>query len=122
MSTSPSNVAVLAEKDTNMTTAASGNVGVEGNAKDMNSMEYHRQVLASKMAAGQGREVDNYISPSDGIMSPASAKLTAYKSKQFGKGKPQSLFAKASSKNMAAKGGALFGDLKTASTAAPESN
>lgn len=108
---------------------ATGQAGVGGEGGgDVKSMEYHRQVLASKMAAGQGKEGDNYVSPSDGIMSPASAKLTAYKNKQFGKGKPQSLFAKNASKNIAAKGGPLFGDVKAATSSpsttstTPESN
>ncbi|KAI1258785.1 hypothetical protein F5Y18DRAFT_412104 [Xylariaceae sp. FL1019] len=39
-----------------------------------------------------------YISPSDTIMSPCTAKLNALKSRQAGKAKPKSLFAQASAK------------------------
>ncbi|MCJ1306937.1 hypothetical protein MMC25_000581 [Agyrium rufum] len=58
------------------------------------SMEYHRQVLQSKMEDEQAQQT--YISPSDTIMSPCTAKLSALKTKRFGqKSKPmQSLFAK----------------------------
>ncbi|TVY92237.1 hypothetical protein LAWI1_G002209, partial [Lachnellula willkommii] len=49
-----------------------------------------------------------YISPSDNIMSPCTAKLSAYRSKQVGKAKPKSLFAKTSAKNFAG-GGNMFG-------------
>ncbi|KAG7151484.1 hypothetical protein HYQ46_012729 [Verticillium longisporum] len=48
-----------------------------------------------------------YISPSDNIMSPCSAKLNALRNKQIGKVKPKSLFAQASSKKL--DGDALFG-------------
>lgn len=34
---------------------------------------------------GNHRAQRNYVSPSDTIMSPCTAKLSAYKSKQFGK-------------------------------------
>lgn len=56
-------------------------------------MEYHRQVLQNRLEEEKAQR--NYVSPSDTIMSPCTAKLSAYKSKQFGKAtKPQSLFAK----------------------------
>lgn len=69
------------------------------------SMAYHRQVLQSRLEEDKAKQV--YVSPSDTIMSPCTAKLSAYKSKQFGKAKPQSLFAKmeASKKTEAAKSG-----------------
>ncbi|CAF9904751.1 hypothetical protein IMSHALPRED_000163 [Imshaugia aleurites] len=82
--------------------AASRDMEKEG-AKKPKSLEYHRQVLQSRLEEDRAKQV--YISPSDTIMSPCTAKLSAYKSKQFGKAKPQSLFAKmgASKKAEAAK-------------------
>ncbi|GMF75889.1 unnamed protein product [Aspergillus oryzae] len=44
------------------------------------SMEYHRQVLQGKLESG-----DNYVSPSDDIMSPCSKKLSDLKGKRFKK-------------------------------------
>ncbi|MCJ1476923.1 hypothetical protein MMC13_005592 [Lambiella insularis] len=63
------------------------------------SMEYHRQMLQSKLA-DDGQKT-TYISPSDTIMSPTTQKLAGMRQKRILKGsKPQSLFAKTSSKNM----------------------
>ncbi|KAI6714235.1 hypothetical protein JHW43_003182 [Diplocarpon mali] len=74
---------------------------------EVKSMEYHRQVLQSKMEESKGKQT--YISPSDTIMSPCTAKLSAYRSKQVGKAKPKSLFAKTSTKNLGlSAGGSLF--------------
>ncbi|KAJ2905303.1 hypothetical protein MKZ38_005816 [Zalerion maritima] len=53
------------------------------------------------------RQKQQYISPSDNIMSPCTAKLTALRTKQAGKAKPKSLFAQTSSKKLG--GDALFG-------------
>ncbi|TPX08209.1 uncharacterized protein E0L32_001895 [Thyridium curvatum] len=75
-----------------------------GGKPDVKSMEYHRQVLQSKMAEAQSKQ---YISPSDNIMSPCTAKLNAFRNKQVGKVKPKSLFAQASAKKL--EGEALFG-------------
>lgn len=41
-----------------------------------------------------------YISPSDNIMSPCTAKLKALRTKQAGKAKPKSLFAQASARKI----------------------
>ncbi|KAK4212099.1 protein BNS1 [Rhypophila decipiens] len=77
---------------------------------DVKSMEYHRQVFQSKI---EQEESKTYISPSDNIMSPCTAKLSAFRNKQVGKAKPKSLFAQASAKKYdggSANGGAdLFG-------------
>ncbi|KAL3425878.1 hypothetical protein PVAG01_02669 [Phlyctema vagabunda] len=97
---SANNTNVLADRDVN---AQQDKTATEG---DVKSMEYHRQVLQSKLDEGQG---STYISPSDTIMSPCTAKLSAYRTKQVGKAKPKSLFAKTSSKNLES-GGAMFGD------------
>ncbi|KAK7751256.1 hypothetical protein SLS62_006801 [Diatrype stigma] len=59
------------------------------------SMEYHRQVLQSKMEEKDGPQ---YISPSDNIMSPCTAKLNTLRGKHASKAKPKSLFAQASAK------------------------
>ncbi|EGD87794.1 hypothetical protein H112_04264 [Trichophyton rubrum D6] len=59
------------------------------------SMEYHRQVLKEKME-GDSQQSGHFISPSDGIMSPCTKKLSNLKGKKFkNAGRPQMLFAKA---------------------------
>ena len=94
---------VLADKDAN---AAMADQQVFG--KDVKSMEYHRQVLQSKIAqddtyvpvrhdANQGTRLrerqpltlyarsNKYISPSDNIMSPCTAKINALRNKHASK-------------------------------------
>ncbi|EON98689.1 putative spo12-like protein [Phaeoacremonium minimum UCRPA7] len=91
---------VLSAKDVNATMTSQ-----ESNSKSsIKSMEYHRQVLQSKMEEAQTKQ---YISPSDNIMSPCTAKLNALRNKQVGKVKPKSLFAQASAKKLEGEG--LFG-------------
>ncbi|MCJ1416024.1 hypothetical protein MMC32_002359 [Xylographa parallela] len=68
------------------------------NGEDTKTMEYHRQILQSKLA--EDGQKTTYISPSDTIMSPTTQKLAGMRQKRFMKAKPQSLFAKTSSKNM----------------------
>ncbi|PFH58143.1 hypothetical protein XA68_14105 [Ophiocordyceps unilateralis] len=65
--------------------------------KDVKSMEYHRQVFQSKMAEDKSGK---YVSPSDNIMSPCSAKINALRNKHAAKVKPKSLFAQASAKKL----------------------
>ncbi|KAK3403298.1 Spo12 family-domain-containing protein [Sordaria brevicollis] len=79
----------------------------------MKTLEYHRQVLQNKM------EIDHtkYVSPSDNIMSPCTAKLSAFRSKQAGKVKPKSLFAQASAKKF--EGSTATGNPGTAATTGP---
>ncbi|KAF2262093.1 hypothetical protein CC78DRAFT_535143 [Lojkania enalia] len=74
------------------------------------SLEYHRQVLEARLKNGH---TEQYISPSDEIMSPASQKLNAFRNKHvMKKAKPQTLFKKTSTKNFeTAKSGALFADI-----------
>ncbi|OIW29549.1 hypothetical protein CONLIGDRAFT_680392 [Coniochaeta ligniaria NRRL 30616] len=91
---------VLAAKDANMNIASTAAQDQPGKP-DIKSMEYHRQVLQSKMDQAQGQ---TYISPSDNIMSPCTAKLSAFRNKQVGKVKPKSLFAKASAKKLGGDG------------------
>ncbi|EPE05662.1 spo12-like protein [Ophiostoma piceae UAMH 11346] len=85
---------VLGDKDVNAAIAA--DAGKDA-GKDIKSMEYHRQVLQSKMQADEPKQ---YVSPSDNIMSPCTAKLKALRNKQVGKTKPKSLFAQASARKM----------------------
>ena len=85
---------VLADKDANAANAQLQSE-MEG-AKDVKNMDYHRQMLQAKLANG-GYEVlsqetrsdpnknpsaeQTYVSPSDNIMSPCTAKLSGLKSK-----------------------------------------
>ncbi|ORY00320.1 hypothetical protein BCR34DRAFT_618649 [Clohesyomyces aquaticus] len=75
------------------------------------SMEYHRQVLESRMKDGQNQQT--YVSPSDEIQSPATKKLSAFRNKHINKkAKPQTLFKKTSTKNFeTSKGAAMFADI-----------
>ncbi|CAK7220760.1 hypothetical protein SBRCBS47491_004296 [Sporothrix bragantina] len=94
--TAPASKAVLGDKDVN-TAITTGTAASKDGAKDIKSMEYHRQVLQSKMEAEGPKQ---YVSPSDNIMSPCTAKLKALRTKQVGKAKPKSLFAQASARKM----------------------
>jgi len=76
--------------------------------KSLKTMEYHRQVLQSKMAE---QPTQQYISPSDNIMSPCTAKINALRHKHASKAKPKSLFAQASAKKL--QGGAPLGATPT---------
>ncbi|KAI0847660.1 hypothetical protein F5Y00DRAFT_240764 [Daldinia vernicosa] len=81
------------------------------------TLEYHRQVLHSKMEEEKQPE---YVSPSDNIMSPCTAKLSAFKGRAVGKAKPKSLFAQTSAKKFDGKD--IFGGSKTVlSHAGPQS-
>lgn len=96
---------VLADKDVNAAMTEQQQPAPNG---DVKSMEYHRQVLQSKMAqdetyveqqhgidhcrrrglivANRSRDRSNkYISPSDNIMSPCSAKINALRNKHASK-------------------------------------
>jgi hypothetical protein len=99
----PTNVnmsnAILGDKDVNASLADNQAVG-----KDVKSMEYHRQVFQSKMNESPSK---TYVSPSDGIMSPASAKIKSLRNKHASKAKPKSLFAQASVKRL--EGDGVFG-------------
>ncbi|KAI0129215.1 hypothetical protein F4776DRAFT_159552 [Hypoxylon sp. NC0597] len=135
---------VLSDKDVNapvqiQDTTATKDVVKDGKPTGAQSLEYHRQVLQSKMAeekyganvitktstisfpstasteaalppaknpqsrllanvdAANGRQ-QQYISPSDNIMSPCTAKLNAFKGRIAGRAKPKSLFAQTSAK------------------------
>ncbi|KAI0801700.1 hypothetical protein GGR55DRAFT_465524 [Xylaria sp. FL0064] len=70
-------------------------------ASSSTQMIIHRTlagISADPNASGNRSSVQQYISPSDNIMSPCTAKLNALKSRHAGKAKPKSLFAQASAK------------------------
>jgi hypothetical protein len=107
---SSANVLAARDVNTSMPTQGQNHADTDGNTKpDVMSMEHHRQVFQSKMEQGENKA---FISPSDNIMSPCTAKLSAFRNKQVGKVKPKSLFAQASAKKLGAdgssKGGPLF--------------
>ncbi|PHH90486.1 hypothetical protein CDD83_3519 [Cordyceps sp. RAO-2017] len=82
---------VLGDKDVNAPVAE------QQASADVKSMEYHRQVFQSKMAEEKSGK---YVSPSDNIMSPCTAKIHALRNKHAAKVKPKSLFAQASAKKL----------------------
>ncbi|KAF2811112.1 uncharacterized protein BDZ99DRAFT_415529 [Mytilinidion resinicola] len=89
---------ILANRDTN---AKLPSPEKEAGKDKPKSMEFHRQVLESRMKSGQAQQT--FISPSDQILSPATQKVNAYRNKHaMKKSKPQTLFAKTSSKNLEA--------------------
>ncbi|KFA62123.1 hypothetical protein S40285_01642 [Stachybotrys chlorohalonatus IBT 40285] len=88
---------VLANKDANAAMVDQQ----QASTKDVKSMDYHRQVFQDKM---RDEQVKQYISPSDNIMSPCSAKINALRNKHASKAKPKSLFAQASAKRLASDG------------------
>ncbi|KAI4116661.1 MAG: hypothetical protein LQ345_002959 [Seirophora villosa] len=85
---------------TTTTTAAATSHASENDGQKPKSMEYHRQILQSRLEEDKNKHT--YVSPSDMIMSPATQKLEALKGKRFGKAKGQSLFANTMSKNVGA--------------------
>ncbi|MCJ1399985.1 hypothetical protein MMC11_003188 [Xylographa trunciseda] len=92
---------VLAARDINTSAPHAPNPDSKptmDHGEDAKSMEYHRQILQSKLAEDGPKAT--YISPSDTILSPTTQKLAGMRQKRFMKAKPQSLFAKTSSKNM----------------------
>ncbi|KXJ93031.1 hypothetical protein Micbo1qcDRAFT_203174 [Microdochium bolleyi] len=84
---------VLSDKDVNAAVEVVNTAG----KPEVKSMEYHRQVLQSKM---EQEAAQQYISPSDQLMSPCTAKLNKLRNKNAGKAKPKSLFAQASAKKI----------------------
>ncbi|EFR00686.1 hypothetical protein MGYG_03691 [Nannizzia gypsea CBS 118893] len=89
----------LSDRPTNTHLAMQSSPVEEGEADlkaaTTKSMEYHRQVLKEKME-GDSQQSGHFISPSDGIMSPCTKKLSNLKGKKFkNAGRPQMLFAKA---------------------------
>ncbi|KAL6849310.1 hypothetical protein ACO1O0_008847 [Amphichorda felina] len=90
---------VLGDKDINATMADQQQTA---GGKDVKSMEYHRQMFQSKV--NDNSSDDQYVSPSDNIMSPCSAKINALRNKHVGKVKPKSLFAQASARKLRSDG------------------
>ncbi|KAI3323187.1 hypothetical protein HD806DRAFT_103446 [Xylariaceae sp. AK1471] len=75
---------------------------------------------ADPVASGASSANQQYISPSDNIMSPCTAKLTALKGRQAGKAKPKSLFAQASTKKF--DGENVLGARSTPQASSPIAN
>ncbi|KAK2744992.1 hypothetical protein FQN57_004122 [Myotisia sp. PD_48] len=94
LSTRPTNTHL---KSFNSTTRpnVTGDLGTDLKAATTKCMEYHREVLKEKLENGTMQPSGHYISPSDGIMSPCTQKLSNLKGKKFKNAKPQVLFAKA---------------------------
>ncbi|KAF1940921.1 hypothetical protein EJ02DRAFT_213335 [Clathrospora elynae] len=99
---------ILSARDTNMQVKPISSP--EKEAEKSKSLDYHRQVLQSRMNSEQEQK---FVSPSDDIMSPATQKLAAFKTKHSTKkSKPQTLFKKTSAKNYeTSKGTAMFADI-----------
>ncbi|KAF2750283.1 hypothetical protein M011DRAFT_474742 [Sporormia fimetaria CBS 119925] len=109
---------VLSDRDANSHLKASDPAEQDSKPK---TLEYHRQMLANKL---QEEPEPKYVSPSDEIMSPATQKLKAFRTKHAMKkygyihsnrgSKPQTLFKKTSTKNFEASngGGPMFADIK----------
>ncbi|KAH8724742.1 hypothetical protein GQ44DRAFT_827144 [Phaeosphaeriaceae sp. PMI808] len=106
---------VLSVRDTNARIKPTSS-SEKGKSK---GLEYHRQILQSRM---KDEKTQQYVSPSDEIMSPATQKLQAFKTKHAMKNsRPQTLFKKTSSKNFeSAKGGAMFADIPKKATSTEE--
>ncbi|KAI1804836.1 hypothetical protein F4811DRAFT_552521 [Daldinia bambusicola] len=149
--------APLATKDVNASVQTQDAAAMDnGKPSSAQTLEYHRQVLHSKMEEEKyganatttttnldtsnsvtvtvtsvdaaiphnknpqycrlansditnGRQ-QQYVSPSDNIMSPCTAKLSALKGRAVGKAKPKSLFAQTSAKKFEGKD--IFGSSK----------
>ena len=89
--------AVLSDKPVNTSTTGASIEGAKSTG-DVKSMDYHRQLLHSKLNEDGSvtlfflknqiltpmcRSNQTYISPSDNIMSPCTAKLSGLKNKHF---------------------------------------
>ncbi|OJD12240.1 hypothetical protein AJ78_07124 [Emergomyces pasteurianus Ep9510] len=128
--TSPSKLTPLSDRSTNTHLAnttstrvappmTTGDCGTDLKAATITSMEYHRQVLKEKLENGKS-EKGHYISPSDGIMSPCTKKLSDLKGKRFkNAGKPQTLFAKAIGRKSIEK---MNAEAKLGSATPPDDN
>ncbi|KAI1464556.1 uncharacterized protein F4812DRAFT_442657 [Daldinia caldariorum] len=100
--------APLTTKDVNSSVQTQDAAAMDnGKPSSAQTLEHHRQVLHSKMEEEKQQE---YVSPSDNIMSPCTAKLSALKGRAVGKAKPKSLFAQTSAKKFEGKD--IFGSSK----------
>ncbi|KAI2608290.1 uncharacterized protein GGS25DRAFT_268824 [Hypoxylon fragiforme] len=78
--------------------------------------QHPNKYLVANMDSAPGRD-HKYVSPSDNIMSPCSAKLSALKSRAASRAKPKSLFAQTSAKKF--EGENIFGTKKTLPSPSP---
>ncbi|RKF79210.1 putative spo12-like protein [Golovinomyces cichoracearum] len=104
---------VLKDRDVNAKGPISPHKIDEDRKPEVKNVEYHRQILKSKMDENHEKVI--YVSPSDTIMSPCTAKLSAYRNKQVGKAKPKSLFTKTTSKSIECAEG-IFGSSNSNNT------
>ncbi|KAI1407002.1 hypothetical protein F5Y13DRAFT_175870 [Hypoxylon sp. FL1857] len=86
------------------------------NAAPRASENPQSRLLANAEAANDRQQ--QYISPSDDIMSPCTAKLNAFKGRLAGRVKPKSLFARASAKKF--DGDDIFGAKSTKDTSSKD--
>ncbi|PVI02713.1 hypothetical protein DM02DRAFT_612696 [Periconia macrospinosa] len=105
---------VLGDRDANVRITASPE------KEKPKSMEYHRQMLQTRL---DEKKPQQFVSPSDAIMSPATKKLSAHRGRNILKNsKPKTLFMQTSSKNhKAAKDVAAFDDIPKDSSKGDES-
>ncbi|KAL7625508.1 hypothetical protein AAE478_004728 [Parahypoxylon ruwenzoriense] len=102
----------------NVTTNATNATSTDGAAARVHSFP-QKYLSANLEDAANGRNKQHYISPSDNIMSPCTAKLTALKGRQASRAKPKSLFAQSSAKKFDSEN--IFGG-KTAPHPNPNPN
>ncbi|KAF1832768.1 hypothetical protein BDW02DRAFT_599635 [Decorospora gaudefroyi] len=106
---------ILSARDTNAQVKPISSPEKLVEKKNAKSLDYHRQVLQSRL---QGEQEPKFVSPSDDIMSPATQKLQAFKTKHaMNKSKPQTLFKKTSAKTFEANkssGSVMFADIPKA--------
>ncbi|KAG9196157.1 hypothetical protein G6011_01278 [Alternaria panax] len=103
---------VLTPRDTNAQVKPMSSPEKGSEKKETKSLNYHRQVLQSRL---DSEPEQKFVSPSDEIMSPATQKLQAFKTKHaMKKSKPQTLFKKTGAKNFESSKGSgrlMFADI-----------
>ncbi|KAI1096800.1 hypothetical protein F5B19DRAFT_6612 [Rostrohypoxylon terebratum] len=93
-------------KSTNTNTNTIQSAAITGNDVAPLPVQNPKSRLLANVNGPNGRQ-QQYISPSDSIMSPATAKLNALKGRVAGRMKPKSLFAQTSAKKL--DGNDVFG-------------
>ncbi|KAL1793479.1 hypothetical protein ACET3X_008461 [Alternaria dauci] len=105
---------VLTPRDTNAQVKAMSSPEKGSDKKDAKNLDYHRRVLQSRL---DSESEQKFVSPSDEIMSPATQKLQAFKTKHaMKKMKPQTLFKKTSAKSLESSKGSstlMFVDISS---------
>ncbi|KAI9894453.1 MAG: hypothetical protein M1814_003211 [Vezdaea aestivalis] len=83
---------ILSDRPVNAPLTGSNTGNEKATGRGQKAMDYHRHVLKSNL--GEEGSQQNYVSPSDNIVSPCTAKLSGLKNKHFMKAKGQTLFGK----------------------------